>query len=629
MQGFHGTVFAYGMTGTGKTFSMQGISQSPGIVPLAVKDIFSYIRRTPDREFLLRTSYLEIYNEKIYDLLAADPSAPGDRPPEEIQLRQDKRRGVYATPLREEIVQSPTQLLKVIARGDASRRTASTLCNARSSRSHAVVQIVIESRERHTTSRDSDPPSGILVSTLSLIDLAGSEKASELKDQRTEGAHINKSLLTLGTIIARLSSDNKTTDVQHLPYRDSKLTRLLQSALSGEALISILCTIRLPSNTVANNPSGLGETLNTLKFASRAKNNIISRAKRNESLLARVGDAEGRALLDKYRLEILDLKQQLSAQTIADDAQTRQQKSQSWRERQRESIERHEAQMMELELARIALKERIGHLNQLVLSSRTMGSEKRDSDASYTWMASDGIGIAHGSPTPSRDASVDSLHLYAGRRSSSAARNSGSIASGTLYASSLADRSQTLFEVPHEDDDLNRALADGADHQLRSLQTELSDKTLYIMTLEKRLLQAKCGPGSGRRRSDDSHDNQQDLLEAKDRQLASLRLELEEQKRANRGLRVAASLETPDDKVDSILAGPRSRPGLVGQSQNFSRPAPMHMANTALNTPRQNSSVEDVTKLLDEMLQKQDLEHFFTRRNTMSSMRHESSPLMT
>ncbi|KAI7573570.1 kinesin-domain-containing protein, partial [Hortaea werneckii] len=146
MEGYHGTVFAYGMTGTGKTFSMQGTANSPGVIPLAITDIFSYIRENPWREFLLRVSYLEIYNEKIYDLLSQ--STPGQVQQEEIKLREDSKRGVYATPLKEEIVQSPNQLLRVIARGDLARRTGSTQFNSRSSRSHAVVQIVVESRER-------------------------------------------------------------------------------------------------------------------------------------------------------------------------------------------------------------------------------------------------------------------------------------------------------------------------------------------------------------------------------------------------------------------------------------------------------------------------------------------------
>lgn len=321
MEGYQGTVFAYGMTGTGKTFSMQGTASSPGIIPLAITDIFSFIRETPEREFLLRVSYLEIYNEKINDLLAG----PGIGS-EDIKLREDSKRGVYATPLKEEIVQSPTQLLRVIAKGDQARRTAGTQFNARSSRSHAVVQIVVESRERAPTGgtvaakRQALTPGGVRVSTLSLIDLAGSERAADDKDRQKEGAHINKSLLTLGTVISRLSDKDKVgtdgvaaKDTKHLPYRDSKLTRLLQHALAGGSLISILCTIQIGSaGSIATAQHHTLETLNTLKFASRAKNNIVSHAKKAEEAFA--GDARSLALLDRYRHEIADLKRQLDGQ---------------------------------------------------------------------------------------------------------------------------------------------------------------------------------------------------------------------------------------------------------------------------------------------------------------------------
>jgi len=337
MEGYHGTVFAYGMTGTGKTFSMQGTTSSPGVIPLAITDIFSFIRETPHREFLLRVSYLEIYNERIHDLLATQPGGTGFIPldqqmkGEEIKLREDAKRGVYATPLKEEIVQSPTQLLRVIARGDLARRTSSTQFNARSSRSHAVVQIVVESRDRipGTTAgggsmvdnRRAGITGGVRVSTLSLIDLAGSERAAENKERRTEGAHINRSLLTLGTVIARLSSvdkegNGKDKDGNHLPYRDSKLTRLLQPALSGGSLVSILCTIALPPSQVsgAANATHIGETMNTLKFAARARNNIVSHAKKVDESLAGGVDAGSRVLLERYRMEITELRTQLDSQ---------------------------------------------------------------------------------------------------------------------------------------------------------------------------------------------------------------------------------------------------------------------------------------------------------------------------
>ena len=383
MEGYHGTVFAYGMTGTGKTFSMQGTKESPGIIPMAITDIFSYIRETPHREFLLRVSYLEIYNEKIYDLLSPNSNGvvgPGSPSQEEIKLREDSKHGVYAYPLKEEIVQSPTQLMRVIARGDAARRTGSTQFNSHSSRSHAVVQIVVESRERAIIDSSGEEnkrapivPGGVRVSTLSLIDLAGSEKAAESKDRRAEGGHINKSLLTLGTVIARLSGEKDkigTSTDKHLPYRDSKLTRLLQPALSGNSLISILCTIQASSlgSSVATYNSHTGETLNTLKFAARAKNNIVSHAKRSEEAVSGGSDANSRALLDRYRQEIQDLREQLKSQ-----AKFQAEAQEKLLEQEVEVENRREEQILEIQLARTALTERIKYLSHLILCSKSTG----------------------------------------------------------------------------------------------------------------------------------------------------------------------------------------------------------------------------------------------------------------
>ncbi|KAI9668278.1 MAG: hypothetical protein M1821_001098 [Bathelium mastoideum] len=553
MEGYHGTVFAYGMTGTGKTFSMQGTTTSPGVIPLAITDIFSYIRETPHREFLLRVSYLEIYNEKIHDLLAI-PTGGGVGTPqqEEIKLREDKKRGVYATPLKEEIVQSPTQLLRVIARGDHARRTSSTQYNARSSRSHAVVQIVVESRERNvsgggsSSKRKAMVPGGVLVSTLSLIDLAGSERAAESKERRTEGAHINKSLLTLGTVIAKLSGNkdkqgNPTdNEGKHLPYRDSKLTRLLQPALSGNSLISILCTIQIGgSASVALASNHTLETLNTLKFASRAKNNIVSHAKKAEEAHSGAGDAGSRALLDRYRMEILDLRRQLDEQHKAKE-QVRDEEEEKLREAEEQA--RHEEQMLEMQLARTALKERIEHLNRLILSSKSIGVNSVNNYANAgrsfsslsmlkrTSTLSNGTTrtseSAHQPPSARSSSSQTTLdaapvHPSAPNRSHSTGsigfapiseRSHGSRAPSTASLPAVNSRTRTSITNHirnHNHSDLAEDADDDADDgaasslgsngdgtasaaaHIRALQADLADKNRYIGTLEKRLLQAR------------------------------------------------------------------------------------------------------------------------------------------
>lgn len=270
MNGYHGTVFAYGMTGSGKTHSMQGTDSDPGIIPLAAASIFSYIRENShNRNFNVSLGYLEIYNEQLEDLL--DPLTMRSSS-EEIKLANDPVRGVKPVGLKEVSVSGEEELLHYIAQGDSIRKTAGTDYNARSSRSHAVVQICIQSDKINPSSSDE---SVRLVSTLYLCDLAGSERAVSQIERRKEGSFINKSLLTLGTIIARLSS-NGGTSMGHIPYRDSKLTRLLQPALSGNSLVSVLCTVQAV-------PSAQTETLNTLRFAARARNIVVS-VKRNEEI---------------------------------------------------------------------------------------------------------------------------------------------------------------------------------------------------------------------------------------------------------------------------------------------------------------------------------------------------------
>ena len=569
MEGYNGTVFAYGMTGTGKTFSMQGTAQSPGVIPLAITDIFSYIRENPDREFLLRVSYLEIYNEKIFDLLSlGSANAPQQ---DEIKLREDKGR-IYATPLKEEIVQSPNQLLRVIARGDQARKVAGTQFNARSSRSHAVVQIVVESRERTGSGGAAENhrngsilPGGVLVSTLSLIDLAGSEKAAENKERRTEGAHINKSLLTLGTVIGKLAGDKESKDLtekdqKHLPYRDSKLTRLLQPALSGGSLVSILCTIQLSSagTSAAAASSHTGETLNTLKFASRAKNNIVSHAKRNMTEAAGGADAGSRALLDRYRLEILELRSQLDEQSKPKEEpepelslEKLEEEEERWRERRRESEERHEEQMLEMHLARTALKERISHLNRLILSSKSLGvNSGRFSNASIA------------TPLSHRGSTSSAVELVNSRRQSGMSSASQSSLTRTVSAGSAtvgimpsASTSQIELASASEDED---AEADSGEsmlgrasksRQIRTLQADLSDKNRYIATLEKRLVQArrsshsKASTALPPQRAVAGASSERDadaLIREKDREMDELRAKLDDQIRMVTALRSAA-----------------------------------------------------------------------------------------
>ncbi|KAL6869270.1 Kinesin-like protein kip2 [Amphichorda felina] len=635
MEGYHGTVFAYGMTGTGKTFSMQGTASSPGVIPLAITDIFSYIRETPSREFLLRVSYLEIYNEKIHDLLSMPTNnGVGGGAQDEIKLREDSKRGVYATPLKEEIVQSPTQLLRVIARGDQARRTASTQFNARSSRSHAVVQIVVESRERMPAGaaagedagkRSGLPPGGVRVSTLSLIDLAGSEKAAESKERRQEGAHINKSLLTLGTVIARLSEWKEKEgkgggdkDSKHLPYRDSKLTRLLQGALSGNSLVSILCTIQVGAQgTAATVNSHTTETLNTLKFASRAKNSIVSHAKRAEESLGAGGEGGARVLLERYRLEIVELKKQLETQAKKkrkgrqeeeeeeEGGEVKEEKEDE-RQREHEAAERHEEQLLEMQLARTALKERIDHLNRLILSSKSFGVNSNGSMSSLSQhprfslislpgsiRSSVGTSVT-GKPLLERTASMTSASSTIGRRSS----NGG-------------PRLSVDGEPMDHDEDSVGEYGDGTASlaaQNRALQADLMDKNRYIATLEKRLLQARrasssrtsMGIGGSAKGIMVGEDHSVSAaLREKDAEIADLRARLDDKDRMLGALRSAArSRDTAESRTEM-----RSPQSPRSQDQDGSGLEFLLRGSPTKEEKKPRKSIDEMDNLLEEMIQ--------------------------
>ncbi|KAH8675656.1 kinesin motor domain-containing protein [Xylariales sp. PMI_506] len=660
MEGYHGTVFAYGMTGTGKTFSMQGTASSPGVIPLAITDIFSYIRETPSREFLLRVSYLEIYNERIHDLLSM-PTANGNGAgaQEEIKLREDSKRGVYATPLKEEIVQSPTQLLRVIARGDQARRTASTQFNARSSRSHAVVQIVVESRERLPVGAGVDNkrsgmvPGGVRVSTLSLIDLAGSEKAAESKERRQEGSHINKSLLTLGTVISKLSEAKDKEgkgdkDTKHLPYRDSKLTRLLQGALSGNSLVSILCTIQIGSaGSTASANTHTAETLNTLKFAARAKNSIVSHAKRAEEAYGAGGDGGARVLLERYRLEILELRKQLDHQAKGSGAKVEEEEKtkdeEDERERQKEAEARHEEQMLEMQLARTALKERIDHLNKLILSSKSigvntsgtfsaLGMHHRHSQISLAPSTRTSIAVSiSGRSQLERTASMTSSTSTIGRRSSAQHLSAGEAMPGPSL----------------DEDDSIGEYGDGVaslSAQNQALQADLADKTRYIATLEKRLLHARRAsssraslglstPTKGILVGEDhsvSH-----LLKEKDAEIAELRARLDDKDRMLAALRSAArSRDAAEGHSEAPKAEVReARTSLL--YEHAASPPPQGALPDPPRAGRKSMSpvgdrdkgrgVDEMSRILDEMIQeKVDSGHVV--RGVRGSVRLASEP---
>jgi len=402
MSGINGTIFAYGVTSSGKTHTMMGDSAEPGIVPQAVAQVFELIENMPSKEFLLRLSMMEIYNEVLNDLL--DPTRTN------LKIRMNSTKGIHVDGLKEEVVLSVEHALSLIATGEANRKVASTAFNEGSSRSHILCRFCIEISDRVEQESEEDAPEDAeaaaqdgtvqevpevreprapkvetprTLSYLNLIDLAGSEsakatdrvevranngvfrrilqkaKSTKVRGKQMEGSYINKSLLTLGTVIHKLSESRAA----HVPFRDSKLTRLLQPSLSGSgAKVAIVCTVT-PASTQAE------ETHNTLKFASRAKKIQIKTA-RNEIM-------DDKSLIRRYQLEIADLKRQLEVLATQREATpmdasisniNRDMEEQLYNLRER--LEEELRARLKRDEDKAALEARINRLTRLILHSR-------------------------------------------------------------------------------------------------------------------------------------------------------------------------------------------------------------------------------------------------------------------
>ncbi|XP_068724675.1 osmotic avoidance abnormal protein 3-like [Montipora capricornis] len=288
LEGYNGTVFAYGQTGCGKSFSMQGITDPPtqrGVIPRAFEHIFDAIQVAENAKFLVHASYLEIYNEEIRDLLGKDHK-------HKLELKEHPERGVYVKDLTMNPVHNVAEMEKVMDLGSKNRSVGATLMNADSSRSHSIFAINIEIMEAADERGEH-----IRAGKLNLVDLAGSERQSKTGatgDRLKEATKINLSLSALGNVISALV-DGKSS---HIPYRDSKLTRLLQDSLGGNTKTLMVACLSPADNNY-------DETLSTLRYANRAKN-IKNKPKINE-------DPKD-ALLREYQEEIQKLKAMLMGQ---------------------------------------------------------------------------------------------------------------------------------------------------------------------------------------------------------------------------------------------------------------------------------------------------------------------------
>jgi hypothetical protein len=296
-EGYHTCIFAYGQTGSGKSYTMMGTPDQPGLIPRTCEDLFQRIeeahKETPNISYNVRVSYFEVYNEHVRDLLV--PVHP-NQPPYYLKIRESPTEGPYIKDLTDAPVRNIAEIMKYMKMGDASRTTASTKMNDTSSRSHSVFTIMLK-QIHHDMDTDETTER---TARIRLVDLAGSEraKATEATGARLrEGSNINKSLTTLGRVIAALADPKqhrpgkRNKDI--VPYRDSILTWLLKDSLGGNSKTAMIACIA---------PSDYDETLSTLRYADQAKR-IRTRAIVNQDhVSAAERDAQIAAMAEEIRV---------------------------------------------------------------------------------------------------------------------------------------------------------------------------------------------------------------------------------------------------------------------------------------------------------------------------------------
>ncbi|XP_066547167.1 kinesin-like protein KIF17 isoform X2 [Amia ocellicauda] len=287
-EGYNGTIFAYGQTGSGKSFTMQGVPEPPaqrGVIPRAFEHIFESIQCAENTKFLVRASYLEIYNEEVRDLLGGDTK-------QKLELKEHPERGVYVRDLSLHTVHSVGECERIMEQGWKNRAVGYTLMNKDSSRSHSIFTIHLEICNTDVAGKDH-----LRAGKLNLVDLAGSERQSKTGatgERLREATKINLSLSALGNVISALVDGRS----KHVPYRDSKLTRLLQDSLGGNTRTLMVACLSPADNNYE-------ESLSTLRYANRAKS-IQNQPRINE-------DPKD-ALLREYQAEIQQLRTLLSGQ---------------------------------------------------------------------------------------------------------------------------------------------------------------------------------------------------------------------------------------------------------------------------------------------------------------------------
>ncbi|CAC5380917.1 KIF3A [Mytilus coruscus] len=362
LEGYNGTIFAYGQTGTGKTFTMEGVRAVPelrGIIPNSFAHIFGKIAKAEgDTRFLVRVSYLEIYNEEVRDLLHKDQN-------QRLEVKERPDVGVYVKDLSAFAVNNADDMDRIMTLGNKNRSVGATNMNLHSSRSHAIFSVTVECSEK-----GPDGKHHVRAGKLHLVDLAGSErqaKTGATGQRLKEATKINLSLSTLGNVISSLV-DGKST---HIPYRNSKLTRLLQDSLGGNSKTAMIANIG-PADY------NFDESISSLRYANRAKN-IKNKAKINE-------DPKD-ALLRQFQKEIEELRKQLEEgsdyeggseseseeEVVGDDGVVRRRKKQRRKKKEGGSKGNHISKEKMSEIQAIIEKDR-----KLLEQKKDMAEEERN-----------------------------------------------------------------------------------------------------------------------------------------------------------------------------------------------------------------------------------------------------------
>ncbi|KAG2394020.1 hypothetical protein C9374_003784 [Naegleria lovaniensis] len=352
VNGVNVTTFAYGQTSSGKTYTMRGGEENPGLIRLAIREIFNQIKNSEceNRTFLIRVSYLEIYNEKVRDLLSPEQRF--------INIFVDKNKNLSFDHLTEEIVRSENEAMDVLARGSSHVIIAKTVANDASSRSHTIFRMIVERKDEialdnSTTAQTKklNPKQILRIGTLTLVDLAGSENASlQVDDNRKrEGQNINLSLLHLKEIISKLANGEKVSS-----FRNSKLTRILGDSLSGNARVAVICCI-------SPEEAKFRETKRTLEFGSNARRIVIKPTVNSEC---------DNALIMKYQTELESLQNELALLR----EKLKNQKDDVDKEETEEEVKNLENVVKELTDSMITNK-------SLLIKLEDVEKEKRDRDA--------------------------------------------------------------------------------------------------------------------------------------------------------------------------------------------------------------------------------------------------------